>query len=139
MSFTTIVDSSELNRHLTDRRWIVFDCRHDLTDTEKGRRAYVQSHIPGAHFVHLDQDLSGARSGVNGRHPLPDPANFTTRLAALGMGNDKQAVAYDDVGGYYAARLWWMLRWVGHTNAAVLDGGWDAWLNGGFSVTAQPP
>ena len=139
MHYTTILSSSELQRHLTDPRWVVFDCRHDLADIERGRRAYAQSHIPGARFVHLDDDLSGPKSGVNGRHPLPDPARFCARLAALGMGNDKQAVAYDDVGGYYAARLWWMLRWLGHMHAAVLDGGWDVWRKAGLAVTAQSP
>ena len=139
MSFTTLVSVAELAARLDDPRWIAFDCRHDLADTETGRRAYLQSHIPGARLVHLDEDLSGPRTGTNGRHPLPDPARFCARLAMLGMSRDKQAVAYDASGGCYAARLWWMLRWLGHARAAVLDGGWDAWLKGGFGVTAQPP
>ncbi len=117
----------------------MFDCRHDLADTGLGRRAYAQSHISGARFVHLDEDLSGPKTGRNGRHPLPDPLIFCARLAALGMTNDRQAIAYDASGGYYAARLWWMLRWVGHTRAAVLDGGWGAWLTAGLGVTAQSP
>ena len=139
MSYTTLVSAGELATHLSDPAWIVFDCRHDLADTESGRRAYAQSHIPGARCVHLDEDLSGPKTGTNGRHPLPDPTRFCARLAALGMSNDRQAVAYDASGGYYAARLWWMLRWVCHTRAAVLDGGWDAWLKAGLQVTAQPP
>src|SRR5476649_1011114 len=112
--FTTLVSSSELAAHLDDPDWIVFDCRHDLADTAAGRRAYSQSHIPGACFAHLDDDLSGPKTGTNGRHPLPDPEKFCARLAALGMRNGMQAVAYDTSGGFFAARLWCMLRWVGH-------------------------
>ena len=139
MSFTTLASVTDVAAHFDDPHWIVFDCRHDLADTETGRRAYAQSHIPGARFVHLDADLSGPKSGTNGRHPLPDPAQFCARLAALGMHKGQQAVAYDATGGFYAARLWWMLRWVGHTRAAVLDGGWDAWRKNGLPVTAQLP
>ena len=137
--YTTLISVAALAAHRDDPRWIVFDCRHDLADTASGRRAYAQSHVPGARFVHLDEDLSGPKTGVNGRHPLPDPAIFCARLAQLGMENDMQAVAYDAAGGYYAARLWWMLRWVWHARAAVLDGGRDAWLTAGQAVTGQPP
>lgn len=139
MGFTTLISVADLAPHLNDPDWIVFDCRHDLVDTGIGRRAYAQSHIPGARFLHLDDDLSGPQTGANGRHPLPDPEDFRARLAALGMANDKQAVAYDASGGYYAARLWWMLRWVGHDRVAVLDGGWEAWLAAGLPVTSQLP
>ena len=125
--FTTLVSAEELARHLDDPDWIVCDCRHDLADYEAGRRAYAEGHIPGARFLHLDEDLSGPKTGVNGRHPLPHPATFALRLGALGIDNAKQIVAYDASGGPYAARLWWMLRWVGHANVAVLDGGWQAW------------
>ena len=135
--FTTLVSVTELAAHLDDPDWLVFDCRHDLADTAAGRRAYAHSHIPGARFAHLDDDLSGAKTGANGRHPLPDPAKFCAWLAALGMRNDRQAVAYDASGSVYAARLWWMLRWVGHMHVAVLDGGWDAWLKAGSPITAQ--
>ncbi len=137
--FTTLVTVHDLAAHLDNPDWIVFDCRFDLADTAAGRRAYANSHIPGARFVHLDNDLSGPKTGNNGRHPLPDPEKFCARLAALGMRNDTQLVAYDASGGYYAARLWWMLRWVGHDRAAVLDGGWDAWLKTGSPVSAQLP
>ena len=93
--------------------------------------------FPARAFVHLDDDLSGPKTGKNGRHPLPDPAMFCARLGALGIDNDKQVVAYDASGGCYAARLWWMLRWVGHDRVAVLDGGWDAWIRAGRPVTAR--
>ncbi len=139
MPLTTLVSVADLAAHIADLQWIIFDCRHDLADIEAGRRAYAQSHVPGAHFLHLDDDLSGLKTGQNGRHPLPDPANFCARLAGLGMSEGKQAVAYDASGGYYAARLWWMLRWAGHARVAVLDGGWDAWLRAGLPATARLP
>jgi thiosulfate/3-mercaptopyruvate sulfurtransferase len=137
--FTTLVSPADFAAHLDDPQWIVFDCRHDLADTGSGKRAYDEGHIPGARFVHLDNDLSGPMTGRNGRHPLPDAARFCARLTALGMTADKQAVAYDASGGCYAARLWWLLRRVGHESAAVLDGGWDAWLKAGNRVTADRP
>jgi thiosulfate/3-mercaptopyruvate sulfurtransferase len=137
--FTTLVSVHELAAHLDERDWIVCDCRHDLADYEVGRRAYEASHIPGARFVHLDEDLSGPKTGLNGRHPLPHPITFTMRLGALGIDNIRQVVAYDASGGSYAARLWWMLRWVGHTAVAVLDGGWQAWSDEGRPVSAEYP
>jgi thiosulfate/3-mercaptopyruvate sulfurtransferase len=135
VTFSTLISAAELAPHLEDPRWAVCDCRHDLADTEAGRRAYAESHIPGARFVHLDADLSAPKTGRNGRHPLPDPAAFARRLGELGIGDDTQVVAYDASGGYYAARLWWMLRWLGHEAAAVLDGGWNAWTAAGLPVT----
>ncbi|MBI4195146.1 MAG: sulfurtransferase [Betaproteobacteria bacterium] len=131
MTFRTLVSVADLAVHLEDPQWVVCDCRHDLANYEAGRRAYAQSHIPGARFFHLDEDLSGPKTGANGRHPLPHPITFTLRLGALGIDNSKQIVAYDASGGCYAARLWWMLRWVGHQRVAVLDGGWDAWMKAG--------
>ena len=139
MNHTTLVSVVELAEHLGDLNWVICDCRHDLVDTESGRRAYAGSHIPGARFVPLDEDLSGPKTGKNGRHPLPDPETFRKRLGALGIDNGKQIVAYDASGGCYAARLWWMLRWVGHDRVAVLDGGWEAWSKAGRPVTAGQP
>lgn len=139
MSYTTLVSATDLAGHLGEANWIVCDCRHDLSDYESGRSAYAKAHIPGARFLHLDEDLSGPKTGRNGRHPLPHPITFTLRLGALGIDNSKQIVAYDASGGYYAARLWWMLRWVGHTRVAVLDGGWDAWVRAGHPVTDKSP
>ena len=139
MGFSTLISVSDLAAHLNDANVIVCDCRHDLANYEAGRRAYAQSHLPGARFLHLDEDLSGPKTGVNGRHPLPHPITFTLRLAALGIDNSKQIIAYDSAGGVYASRLWWMLRWVGHTQAAVLDGGFDAWVKAGHRVTAELP
>jgi thiosulfate/3-mercaptopyruvate sulfurtransferase len=137
--FTTLVSPAELAAHAGDPRWIVFDCRHDLADSEAGRRAYGTAHIPGARFVHLDEDLSARKTGRNGRHPLPDAQAFCAHMAALGLSNGMQAVAYDAQGGIFAARLWWMLRWVGHDAVAVLDGGLAAWEKSGQPVTAATP
>jgi thiosulfate/3-mercaptopyruvate sulfurtransferase len=139
MSHTTLVSVAELAAHLDDGNWIVCDCRHDLANYHFGRRAYAQSHIPSARFLHLDEDLSGPKTGRNGRHPLPHPITFTLRLAALGIDNSKQIVAYDSSGAPYAARLWWMLRWIGHSKASVLDGGWEAWTSAAKPVTAALP
>ena len=136
---TTLVEVDELSRHLGDPAWVVCDCRHDLTDYEAGRRAYDEAHIPGARFLHLDEDLSGPKTGLNGRHPLPHPRTFALRMGALGIDDAKQVVAYDSSGGCYAARLWWMLRWIGHQRVAVLDGGWQAWGALGHPTTTEPP
>jgi thiosulfate/3-mercaptopyruvate sulfurtransferase len=137
--FTTLISVADVAAHLDDAGWVVCDCRHDLADVEAGRRAYAESHIPGARFVHLDEDLSAHKTGRNGRHPLPDPDKFARRLGELGIANGKQVVAYDASGGPYAARLWWMLRWLGHDAAAVLDGGWNAWVKAQHPVTNQIP
>lgn len=139
MSHNTLVSVDELAAHLDDPAWIVCDCRHDLGDYDAGRRAYARSHIPGARFLHLDEDLSGPKTGMNGRHPLPHPITLTLRLGAIGIDNTKQVVAYDEGSGSYAARLWWMLRWVGHNRVAVLDGGWEAWARARKPVTADIP
>lgn len=139
MHYTTLVPVAELARHLDDAQWVVCDCRHDLGDVELGRRAYREAHIPGVRFLHLDDDLSGPRTGRNGRHPLPDPRALALRLAEIGIANDSQVVAYDASGGCYAARLWWALRWLGHAHVAVLDGGWQAWVDSGHPTTAALP
>ncbi len=139
VNFTTLVSVADLAGHLDDPNWVICDCRHDLADTGAGRRAYAESHVPGARFVHLDEDLSAPKTGRNGRHPLPDAERFVRRLGELGIDSAKQVAAYDASGGYYAARLWWMLRWVGHDAAAVLDGGWDAWRKAPHPITDQIP
>jgi len=139
MDYTTIVDAATLAQHLNDPQWVICDCRHDLANYSAGYQAYRAGHIPGARFLHLDVDLSGPKTGINGRHPLPHPATFCLRMGALGISNRHQIIAYDDVGGPYASRLWWMLRWVGHTRVAVLDGGWQSWTGGGHPVTVEQP
>ena len=122
-----LVSTEELQLHLDDPDWIVFDTRHDLGDVEKGRRLYAEGHVPGAHFLHVDDDLSGAKTGANGRHPLPDLATFASKMEERGVAPGKHVVIYDDLGGNFAVRLWWMLRWLGHDKVALLDGGYPLW------------
>ncbi len=139
MAFTTLVSTAELASHLEDPRWIVFDCRHDLAQPGAGEQAYCVGHIPGARFLHLDRDLAGPLTGSNGRHPLPAPALFAAKVTAAGVQPESQVVAYDAAGGMYAARLWWMLRWLGHDAVAVLDGGWNRWQQEQRSTTQTVP
>lgn len=138
-SHTTIIQPHELLPHLGDARWTVFDCRFELANPEAGRLAYGANHIPGATYAHLDEDLSGPIGPATGRHPLPDPQTFAARLGAWGVGNDSQVIAYDAANGAYAARLWWLLRWVGHHAVAVLDGGFAAWQRAGLPVDSRTP
>ena len=135
MAYSTLVTTTALARHLDDPEWAVFDCRFQLADPAAGRRAYQRSHIPGACYADLDQDLSGPVTADSGRHPLPDPAELARRLGAWGVNENTQVVAYDDAGGAIAARLWWLLRWLGHEKAALLDGGLDQWRRDGHPVT----
>ncbi len=137
MPYSTIVSAETLKQHIDDPHWIVFDCRFALDDTERGRRDYQQSHISGAYYAHLDEDLSAPRRQDTGRHPLPGIEQFSAWLAGHGVGDHEQVVAYDDVGGAFAARLWWMLRWLGHTAAAVLDGGWQRWTDDGYPANSD--
>jgi thiosulfate/3-mercaptopyruvate sulfurtransferase len=139
VNHTTLVSAATLAEHLNDPGWIVFDCRHNLTDPDAGHRSYLEAHIPGARFLHLDHDLSGPLTGHDGRHPLADAGHFAARLATLGMGPTLQAVAYDDAGGAFAARLWWMLRWIGHDQVALLDGGLQKWILDNHPVTHALP
>lgn len=140
MPYTTLIDIAALKTHLRDPDWIMVDCRFNLMEPEAGRRAYRENHLPGARYAHLDDDLSGPITPETGRHPLPDPARLAQRFGAWGIGHHTQVVAYDDLGGMLAAaRLWWLLRWLGHETVAVLDGGLPAWLNAGLPLTAELP
>src|SRR5690349_14623761 len=139
MILTALVTTEILESHLTDPDWVVFDCRHDLMAPERGRSEYAMSHIPGARFLHLDEDLSAPKTGRNGRHPLPDPDVLMEKLGRPGVDARKQVVAYDAQGGMVASRLWWMLRWLGHLPVAVLDGGWDQWIAEGRPQSAEAP
>lgn len=128
MNYTTLITPEELRHHLDDASLAIVDCRFKLEDVEAGRRAYLDAHIPGATYAHLDDDLSGPKTGTNGRHPLPSPEAMIQTFSAWGIASETQVVAYDDqYGGMGAARLWWMLKYMGHDRAAVLDGGWQAW------------
>ena len=139
MAFQTLIDSGSLHRLAADPRVAVLDCRFDLMDPDAGRRAYAAGHIPGAHYVQLDRDLSARVTSASGRHPLPSPGVFAARMGRLGIGDDTQVVAYDEANGSFASRLWWMLRWMGHTAVAVLDGGLKAWVEGGGALESGPP
>ena len=134
--YTTLISTDDLAAHLEASAYLVVDCRFNLEDVESGRRAYETAHIPGAVYAHLNDDLASAPDGRNGRHPLPGAATFARTLGRLGIGNGTQVIAYDQDAGMYASRLWWMLRWMGHQNAAVLDGGFAKWSAEG-RVTAS--
>lgn len=134
-----LVSSSELGSHLNDPTWIIFDCRHDLVDQVKGARLYAENHLTGAHFASVETALAGPKNGHNGRHPLPAPNDFSAFLIAHGVNAESQIVAYDDAGGLYAARLWWLARWIGFKQVALLDGGWQKWTSEGRAVTAEIP
>ena len=137
MSFTTLVSTADLAANLSS--WRVFDCRHDLAKPELGEQQYRQAHIPGALFASLDRDLSAPKTGKNGRHPLPDPSVFGAWLSRSGLNAKDQVVCYDATNGAMAARLWWLLRWVGHDAVAVLDGGFAKWMAEGRPVTSDIP
>jgi thiosulfate/3-mercaptopyruvate sulfurtransferase len=134
-----LIAAADLLPHLDDADWAVFDCRFALSAPERGRREYLAAHIPGAVYAHLDEDLSGpVVPGRTGRHPLPAVEWFAGVLSRWGIAAGVQVVAYDDSGGSMAARLWWMLHWLGHEAAAVLDGGWPAWQEAGYPEASGP-
>jgi thiosulfate/3-mercaptopyruvate sulfurtransferase len=134
MVFKTLIGAGSLQELLGKPRLAVIDCRFDLMNPDAGRQAYLTAHIPGARYVDLNRDLSAPIGPDTGRHPLPAPDAFAARLGSLGIGNHTQVVAYDDANGSLAARLWWMLRWVGHDAVAVLDGGLKAWISSGGAL-----
>ena len=139
MSYTTLVEPGDLFTHLSDPGWVAVDCRFDLADPAAGARRYAEGHIPGARYAHLDDDLSDPITPTTGRHPLPEPGRFAQRLDQWGIDGASQVVAYDDANGGMAARLWWLLRWVGHSRVAVLNGGLRAWRAAGYPLSEQPP
>ena len=137
--FKTLIDPAALTEYVANDRWVIVDCRFDLSDPAWGERVYRESHIPGARYAHLDRDLSGVKTGENGRHPLPTPDQMRERFGALGIRPDSQVVVYDADSGMHAARLWWMLRFMGHDAVALLDGGFARWVAEGrpLSHTAE--
>jgi thiosulfate/3-mercaptopyruvate sulfurtransferase len=145
MVFRTLMDAGALHallgtpQPLGTPQLALIDCRFDLMHPEAGRQAYLEAHIPGARYADLNRDLSAPVDAHTGRHPLPTPAAFAAVLTRLGIRNDSQVVAYDDANGSFAARLWWMLRWVGHDAVAVLDGGFQAWRKGGGPLQSGEP
>lgn len=141
MSATTIstplISALDLSAHIGQHNLRIVDLRHDLMKPGAGRAAWQAGHLPGAVHLDLDVDLSGPKTGRNGRHPLPDPLEFAQVLGAAGIGDTDHVVIYDDAGGAFAARLWWMLRWLGHDAVSVLDGGWQAWVAAGLPVSSE--
>jgi thiosulfate/3-mercaptopyruvate sulfurtransferase len=143
MDFTTTIDVATLRALIGDPSIVILDCRFDLAAPDAGRQAYVARHIPSARYIDLNRDLSEPVSPMSGRHPLPEPARLAARLGDMGVGPGTQVIAYDEANGSFAARAWWLLRWLGATKAAVLDGGLRAWLAEGGAVESgespQPP
>lgn len=137
----TSVSVDELRTHLDDPEWITVDCRFNLMRPDAGRLAYEAGHIPGAVHADLDRDLAstGAEDGAGGRHPLPDPTELGRLFTSWGVDKDSIVVVYDDVGNALAARLWWLLRWVGHQAVVVLDGGLEAWTEAGGPLSTETP
>lgn len=133
---SALVTTEELAQH---PQWRIFDCRHDLANPELGAQQYAESHIPGALFAHLDRDLSAPMNGSNGRHPLPEARTFIAWLGRQGLKPTDTVICYDGGAGANASRLWWMLRWVGHEQVRVLDGGLAKWQREGRPVTAELP
>lgn len=137
--FTTLIDPQTLAAHLDDPSWVVLDTRFDLMDAARGEAQYAEGHIPGARYVHLDRQLSGPKTGTNGRHPLPTPEAAAATFGALGIDRTRQVVVYDGDTGMYAARAWWLLRYLGHDAVAVLDGGLARWTREGHALTTTEP
>ena len=134
----TLIDARALFERLSEPDLCIVDCSFSLQDPEAGPAAYAKGHVPGAVYAHLNHDLSGPIvSGKTGRHPLPNAHDFGAYLERSGIGNASRVVAYDDSGGSMAARLWWLLRWVGHDAVWVLDGGLPAWTAHGFPLSAE--
>jgi len=137
MRWRTVIRVDELARRLD--ACVIVDCRHDLTNPAYGPDVWADGHLPGAFFLHQDHDLAGERTGTNGRHPLPERETLRRTLESIGLADGVQLVACDENGGMYASRLWWLARWLGHPEVAVLDGGLSAWRAAGHALTREPP
>lgn len=139
MFFTSIVSAAVLQLHLDDPTWIVMDCRFSLDNSEAGVLAYKQGHITNARYAHLNEDLSSKSSQFTGRHPLPDFTLLAKKLGTWGITNNHQIIAYDDAGGAFAGRFWWLLRCMGHNHVALLNGGIQHWQKQGFPLATSLP
>lgn len=138
MSYQTLISVDALHA-LPPAERVLFDCRFDLAKPAWGENAYREAHLPGARYAHLDRDLAAPITATSGRHPLPSREDFARRVGAWGVGPQTQVVVYDQGNGMYAARLWWMLRWIGHRDVALLDGGLAAWNAAGLPLESQLP
>ena len=135
--YSSLISPKTVNEHLEDPNWRFFDCRYVLTEPDKKQAEFAESHLPGATYAHVNHDLAAPQiQGKTGRHPLPKIAELSKTFSAWGISSSTQVVVYDDAGGAYAVRLWWMLRWLGHDAVAVMDGGWPRWVQEGRQVTA---
>ncbi|MGI9308614.1 MAG: sulfurtransferase, partial [Gammaproteobacteria bacterium] len=134
-----LVDTAELARMLGSPTCVVVDCRYNLMKPEAGRAAWAEAHIPGAFHADLDRDLAGPLSDSSGRHPLPNEQAFMEVLGRWSVHPESSVVVYDDAGGAIAARLWWLLKWAGHRDARILDGGWQGWINSGKEASNEEP
>lgn len=133
----TLITPAELAAHLSDPEWLAIDCRFELSRPDAGEQLYAAGHIPGALYAHLDRDLAGPHTAASGRHPLPAVATLEQTFGRFGIDAAVQVIAYDQGPGSFAARLWWLLRSLGHERAAVLDGGFTAWTEAGLPVSAE--
>lgn len=139
MTYTTLISTQTLHQQLNNPDWIIVDCRFSLADTEAGGQAYRHGHIPNSRYADLNKDLSSAITDFTGRHPLPDFALLAKKLGDWGITNTSQVVVYDDAGGAFAGRLWWLLRCMGHDKVALLDGGIKQWQKQGLPITTTLP
>jgi len=140
-NYTTLISAQDLAAHIDDPNWVLVDCRHDLVNLAAGREGFAIGHLPGAVFGDIETQLSGAKHGPDGvfrgRHPLPEKEALIETLRGWGVNDDSQVVAYDAHGGMFAARLWWLMRWLGHEAVAVLDGGMAAWQSLGKPLSTE--
>ena len=137
---TTLISAEEVLKHLNDPDWVIVDCRYSLQEASKGLEDYLEGHIPGSFYAHLDEDLSGEIiPGTTGRHPLPPLKRIVELFSSWGIDEKVQVVALDFKGGGMAARLWWMLQWLGHEAVALMDGGWGYWQEKGYPVSVLAP
>ncbi len=135
----TIVTVEELKQNINNPNWVVFDCRFAVGQPDLGKEKYLENHIPHARYVDLDNDASSPETQTSGRHPLPDPHTLQNKLIDWGVNQDTQIVVYDDVSGVIAGRFWWVLQWMGHSQVAVLDGGFDCWQNARYPLESTTP
>jgi len=139
MHYTTLISANALQQQLANPDYVIIDCRFSLADTAIGESNYRHGHLPNARYAHLDRDLSATITSQTGRHPLPDFRVLAKKLGAWGVNNHSQVIVYDDAGGAFAGRLWWLLRCLGHDNVAVLDGGIQHWQQQGYAITTVLP
>ena len=137
MSYKTIISAEDLIKNIDNKEFIIFDCRCDINNTSYGIDQYTEGHIPNAIFVDIDTDLADKKTSTSGRHPLPDSSILVEKLCNWGMSNTKQVIIYDDAGGAFASRMWWILKWLGHEKIALLNGGLGAYMAAGGKLTTE--